>query len=87
VKSVYTIVRCSNRYCGKFSYCKTGQKTKQCPYCNKRIDVYKKQIMTVNTPKQARVLVQEFNKELGKQTEPEWMSRSSPKREIKEKKK
>jgi len=43
--------------------------------------------MTVDTAKQARVLVQEFNKELGKQTEPEWMSNSSPKKEIKEKKK
>jgi len=83
VKNVYTIVRCSNRYCGKFTYCKTGQKTKQCPYCNKRIDVYKREIRTVDTSKLARVLVQEFNKELGKQVEPEWMSKSSPKKKVK----
>ena len=68
----YVVVRCRNLDCGKFSYCKATQKTKMCPYCERRIDLSKVEKIAVETNAQARILVQEFNEKLGKLKEPSW---------------
>ena len=68
----YYVIRCTKKGCGKFSYCKTKQKTKMCPYCEYRIKVEKASKTEVNSVIHARKLVQEFNKKLGEMTEPWW---------------
>ena len=68
----FVVIRCRKSDCGKFSYCKADQKTKMCPYCEKRIIVEKAVKTEVSTVAQARKLVQEFNKKLGEMTEPWW---------------
>ena len=72
MKEEYLIVRCRNLHCGKFSYCKSNQKTKMCPYCGKRVDLSKIDHIYAENSLIARKLVQEFNKKLGEITEPEW---------------
>lgn len=72
MKTEYYVVRCSNLSCGKFSYCKAIQKTKMCPYCERRINLSKIEKIAVETNSQARKLVQEFNKKLGELREPSW---------------
>ncbi len=72
MSSEYIVIRCSNLGCGKFSYCKSKQKTKECPYCRKRINLEKVEKIPVKTNPQARRLVQEFNKKLGELVEPKW---------------
>ncbi|MHA1223969.1 MAG: DUF1922 domain-containing protein [Candidatus Heimdallarchaeaceae archaeon] len=68
----YAVIRCRNLSCGKFTYCKSSQKTKMCTYCGKRIVLKKTKIIYTETPEQARKLVQELNKRLGELTEPSW---------------
>ncbi|MBY8999708.1 MAG: DUF1922 domain-containing protein [Candidatus Heimdallarchaeota archaeon] len=68
----YYVIRCGKRECGKFSYSKTSQKTKMCPYCERRIVIEKANKTEVNSVIHARKLVQEFNKKLGEMTEPWW---------------
>ncbi len=75
---MYAIVRCTNKSCGRFSYCKVTQKTKKCPYCNRQLRVPRTKVFVVNTPEQARKLVQDLNTKLGKLVEPEWMSKAAP---------
>ncbi|MHA1304055.1 MAG: DUF1922 domain-containing protein [Candidatus Heimdallarchaeaceae archaeon] len=74
---MYVIVRCSNKYCGRFSYCKATQKTKQCPYCNRRLNVAITKEIEVENSEQARKVVQVYNQKLGEYIEPKWMSESA----------
>ena len=68
----YVIVRCNKIECGRFSYCKANQKTKKCPYCGKRLKVEKERQRFAESTIIARKMVQEFNKRLGRLTEPDW---------------
>ncbi len=68
----YVVIRCNNLACGRFSYGKSSQKTKLCPYCGKRITVSKVYKYEVDTSEQAKILVQEFNKKHGEITAPKW---------------
>ncbi|MCG3216714.1 MAG: DUF1922 domain-containing protein [Candidatus Heimdallarchaeota archaeon] len=68
----FVIIRCNKLQCGRFTYCKSSQKTKKCPYCGKRLKVEKERQRFAKTTIEARKMVQEFNKRLGKITEPSW---------------
>lgn len=70
--SDYEVIRCTNVKCGKFSYCKSKQKTKKCPYCGRVVRLNKIKTIPAETPIHARRMVQEFNKKLGELTEPNW---------------
>lgn len=72
LSSEYYVIRCTKRECGKFSYCKASQKTKMCPYCERRIVIEKANKTAASSAIHARKLVQEFNKKLGEMTEPWW---------------
>ena len=72
MRTEFYVIRCSHLDCGRFSYCKVGQKTKTCPYCYRRIIVEKVERIAAETNFQARKLVQEFNKRLGEILEPRW---------------
>lgn len=58
--------------CSRFSYCKSTQKTKKCPYCGRTIRLKNVKPIPAETTLQARKMVQEFNKRLGELTEPSW---------------
>jgi hypothetical protein len=68
----FVVIRCNKLQCGRFTYCKTKQKTKKCPYCGKRLNVEKVSQKYATTSIQARKMVQEFNRRLGRLTEPKW---------------
>jgi len=68
----FAVIRCTRLNCGKFSYCKSKQKSKKCPYCGRIVKLDKIKIIPAETSTHARKLVQEFNKNLGELTEPSW---------------
>ncbi|MCG3227366.1 MAG: DUF1922 domain-containing protein [Candidatus Heimdallarchaeota archaeon] len=72
MEAEYTVIRCTRLKCGKFSYCKTKQKTKKCPYCGRVVKLNKIKPIPAKTTVHARRLVQEFNRKLGELTEPGW---------------
>ncbi len=72
INSEYIVIRCTKKECGKFTYCKSKQKTKKCPYCGQTIDLNKTQKISADTNLHARKLVQEFNKKLGELKAPKW---------------
>ncbi len=55
----YLIVRCPK--CGNVSAVMIGRKTKQCPYCGTRFEVYRAQILArARDGKEARELIIKF---------------------------
>ena len=68
----YSVIRYTNIKCGKFSYCKSKQKTKKCPYCGRVVFLGKIKPIPAETTIHARKLVQEFNRKLGEITKPSW---------------
>lgn len=80
--SNYWVIRCDKLTCGKFSYCKSNQKTKKCPYCERIINLAKVQKHRVHTTGEAKNLVQIFNARLGEITEPKWYKESKTKMDV-----
>ena len=77
MKDEFAVVQCTNRGCGRFTYAKTSQKTRKCPYCSRQIIVINATIKKVDTTKEARAYVSSYNQKLGEKTSPQWMKKKT----------
>ncbi len=73
MKDEFAVVKCTNRECGRYTYAKTDQKTRKCPYCNRQIKVINSTVRNVDTSTIARAYVSNLNQKLGEKTSPAWM--------------
>ena len=75
MKDEYSVVKCTNGECGRYTYGKTTQKTRKCPYCNRQIKVINSTIKTVDDSTTARAYVSNLNQKLGEKTSPNWLKK------------
>lgn len=64
-KKQFIVIRCPR--CGKWTYAKTGQKTRLCSKCQKRFKIDPVQVIYTDSHKKARTLVQMKNAEVQKE--------------------
>jgi len=58
---MYLVILCPE--CGKLLLAKSEQKTRTCPYCQKRIVIYKAiKVAKAKTAREASIIIQEIKK-------------------------
>jgi len=77
LKDEYAVVKCTNGECGRFTYAKSVQKTRKCPYCNRQIKVINATVKNADNSATARAYVSLLNQKLGEKTSPNWMRKKS----------
>ena len=73
MKNEFSVVKCTNKDCGRYTYAKTDQKTRKCPYCNRQIKVMNATVKNADSSKVARAYVSTLNQKLGEKTSPNWL--------------
>ena len=82
MKDEFAVVKCTNGECGRFTYAKTAQKTRKCPYCNRQIKVINATIKNVDNSTTARAYVSNLNQKLGEKTSPSWMRKKKKRKDV-----
>jgi len=65
---MYVVITCYK--CGQLLLAKTDQKTRQCPYCETRLDLDKtKKVASAKTAQEASILIRALKKEKNAKTQ------------------